>query len=381
MAPKFSKRLDWSIPRNALADAVEKRRSSGRVLCDLTESNPTVAGIEYPPAHQLLADERVLRYEPTARGLLTAREAVSEYYDGSVHPDRILLTASTSEAYSFLFKLLCDPGDQVLVPRPSYPLFDMLAQLESVRVVQYPLHYHEGWFIDIQAIDEAITPSTRAIVWVNPNNPTGSFLKRAEYSAIARLCSNHGLALISDEVFADYPLDVEAEAMPSLTSTEECLCFSLSGLSKVCGMPQLKLGWIVASGPGHREALQRLEWIADTFLSVGTPVQYAAPALLESRDLIQCQIRRRTTGNLAHLCDACLASSCRVLRVEGGWYATLQVPNTNGEEDWALDLLERGVLVQPGFFFDFETEGYLVLSLLTPSETFEEGVGHILNAC
>ena len=189
------------------------------------------------------------------------------------------------------------------------------------------------------------------------------------------------LALISDEVFADYPLDVEAEAMPSLTSTEECLCFSLSGLSKVCGMPQLKLGWIVASGPGHREALQRLEWIADTFLSVGTPVQYAAPALLESRDLIQCQIRRRTTGNLAHLCDACLASSCRVLRVEGGWYATLQVPNTNGEEDWALDLLERGVLVQPGFFFDFETEGYLVLSLLTPLETFEEGVGHILNAC
>jgi aspartate/methionine/tyrosine aminotransferase len=187
--------------------------------------------------------------------------------------------------------------------------------------------------------------------------------------------------LISDEVFADYGLELNAEAMLSLTGADQCLCFALSGLSKVCGMPQMKLGWIVGSGPGHEEALQKLEWIADTFLSVSTPVQFAAPAMLASRASIQQSIRARIEGNLAYLRAACLQTACRVLRVEGGWFATLQVPNTKSEEEWTLELLDRGVLVQPGFFFDFESEGYLILSLLTDSETFEKGVGHILNAC
>ena len=382
MAPHYSKRLDWSLSRNALTQAIEKRQTSGHSICDLTQSNPTEAGIPYPPFHEWLADPRILRYEPTAHGLLTAREAVAEYYRGTAHLDRILLTASTSEAYSYLFKLLCDPGDEILVPRPSYPLFDMLAQLESVRVTHYPLHYHEGWFIDIAALQSAITPRTRAVVWVNPNNPTGSYLKRSEYAAIACLCSEKGLALISDEVFADYSFEENPDALRSVTGTDACLSFSLSGLSKVCGMPQMKLGWIVASGPGHEEAVARLEWIADTFLSVGAPVQCAAPALLQSRDSIQRAIRTRTSCNLASLHEMRHpASPWRVLRVEGGWYVTLQPPNTKSEEERTLQLLDSGVLVQPGFFFDFESEPYLVISLLTEPQTFVTGVKHILNAC
>ena len=382
MAQRYSKRLDWSLSRNVLTDALEQRRASGDHIHDLTQSNPTEAGISYPSFHEWLADPRILQYEPNPRGLLSAREAVSEYYDGTVHPGRILLTASTSEAYSYLFKLLCDPGDEVLVPRPSYPLFDMLAQLECVRALQYPLRYHEGWFIDIEALRQAVTPRTRAIVWVNPNNPTGSYLKRAEYAAVAELCAGHGMALISDEVFADYAFEENPDALRSLTPTEGCLSFSLSGLSKVCGMPQMKLGWVVASGPGSDAAIDRLEWIADTFLSVGAPVQCAARALLASRKDIQQRIRTRTSRNLAFLHAMRLPSSAwRVLRVEGGWYATLHVPSTRSEEEWTLELLARGVLVQPGFFFDFESEPYLVVSLLTETETFETGIRHILNAC
>jgi hypothetical protein len=216
---------------------------------------------------------------------------------------------------------------------------------------------------------------------VNPNNPTGSFLKHAEYSAMADLCNQHGLALISDEVFADYGLDIDPEALRSLVKLQECPCFSLSGLSKVCGLPQMKLGWIVGSGPGHMAAMDKLEWIADAFLSVGAPVQYAAAGLLEGGHSVQQAIRKRTTGNLTYLRDAVCETACRVLRVEGGWYATLSVPKVRGEEEWTLQLLQQGVLVQPGYFFDFESEAFLILSLLTEPKAFHEGVRHILNAC
>lgn len=381
MAPKFSKRLEWSSARNALTDAIEKRRAAGGMLFDLTQSNPTAAGIVYPRFTDLLADERALRYEPNPRGLVTARDAVSDYYGGVASPDRIVLTASTSEAYSYLFKLLCDPGDQVLVPRPSYPLFEMLAGLESVQVVQYPLRYCDGWFLDMDALRDSINDRTRAIVWVNPNNPTGSFLKRAEYSVIAALCSERGLAFIADEVFADYPLEIAEDSVQSFTGLQECLSFSLSGLSKVCGLPQMKLGWIVAGGPAHCEALDRIEWIADTFLSVGSPIQYAARGMLAARAEIQECIRDRTAENLAFLRATFANTSCRVLRAEGGWYATLQVPGTRTEEQWTLDLLESGVVVQPGYFFDFESEAFLIVSLLTQSDIFQKGVRHILNAC
>jgi len=297
--------------------------------------------------------------------------------------DRILLTASTSEAYGFLFKLLANPGDEVLVPRPSYPLFEFLAALESVRVVQYPLHYDGGWAVDFEALAARINARTRAVLIVNPNNPTGSFLKQGESEQLIALCAKHDLAMISDEVFADYGLADDPRRVSSLHSVESVLAFSLSGLSKAVGLPQMKLGWIVVSGPTEtrRQAWNRLELIADTYLSVSAPVQWAAAELLETRHAIQEQIVSRVRANLAHLRSHCGPDSTwRVLNVEGGWYAIMQAPRVRSEEEWVLSLLENdGVLVQPGYFFDFEREAFLVISLLTRPEIFELGVGKILS--
>jgi aspartate/methionine/tyrosine aminotransferase len=300
-----------------------------------------------------------------------------------VSPDRILLTASTSEAYAYLFKLLCDPGDEVLVPRPSYPLFEFLAHVENVRVAHYPMHYDGGWYIDTHALEGAITPRARAIVFVSPNNPTGSFLKVTEHQALSALCARHGMALIVDEVFKDYAFGSDAARVPTTAVREEALTFTLSGLSKVCGLPQVKLGWMVCSGPEEDRAAawQRLELIADTFLSVGAAVQYATPELLGMRDGIQDQIRSRTRGNLDFLQAALSATAARVLHVEAGWYATVQVPRVRSEEEYVLALIEeRGVLVQPGFFYDFESEAFLVLSLLTEPAIFRKGVEELAAA-
>jgi alanine-synthesizing transaminase len=317
-----------------------------------------------------------LRYDPRPAGSTVAREAVCRYYADAgctVAPDQVLLTASTSEAYQYLFKLLTDPGDEVLVPRPSYPLFEFLATMESLRVVSYPLAYHAGWSIDCDTLAAAITNRTRAIVLVNPNNPTGSFLKRDEL----RFLQSIGLPLISDEVFADYAFDDDPQRVRTLADCTETLSFSMSGLSKIAGLPQMKLGWIVISGPpaARAEAKDKLEWIADTYLSVSTPVQLAAPRLLELGKHVQTQIAARVRANLAWLESAIPPDSpCRILAVEGGWYATLQVPRIRHEEEWALELLEKDhALVQPGFFFDFESEAFLVLSLLTEPNIFHEG--------
>ncbi|MGA3187897.1 MAG: pyridoxal phosphate-dependent aminotransferase [Bryobacteraceae bacterium] len=358
----FSSRLDWSLETNTLS-ALLKTKSH---ILDLTESNPTRASFEYPSQEILsaLTDARSLVYQPDPRGLLSAREAVAEYY-GNVPASRILLTASTSEAYSYLFKLLCDPGDEILSPRPSYPLFEFLAGLESVRIVQYPLRYDGVWHIDFDCLSRAITPRTRAIVVVNPNNPTGSFLKPDEWEKLQQF----GLPILSDEVFSDYAFSPVARL-----SSPSVLVFSMSGLSKIAALPQMKLGWIVASGPGHEAALDRLELIADTYLSVATPVQFALPRLLQASSGVRAQIMTRTRANLA-----LLKSATRPLHVEGGWYAVLQVPRTRTEEEWALTLLDRqNVLVQPGFYFDFESEAFLVLSLLTKPEVFAEGIERLI---
>ena len=379
----FSSRLTWDTPANPLARLLAQKRVSGATILDLTESNPTAAGFQYPRDSILaaLADPRLLCYEPAPAGSPVARAAVAGYYT-RVDAARILLTASTSEAYALLFKLLADPGDEVLVPRPSYPLFDFLAALESVRVVEYPLVYHGGWAVDFDALARKITPRTRAIVVVNPNNPTGSYLKKSELVQLTGLCRDHDLTVLSDEVFSDYALTDDPRRVGSLVNVDDVLTFSLSGLSKLVGLPQLKLGWIVVSGPSQarEQAFERLELIADTYLSVGTPVQWAAARLLDLRPAIQGQILERVRDNLAFLRSQIGSGSpWRLLEPEGGWYAVIQAPRIHTEEDWVLTLLdEDDVLVQPGFFFDFESEAFLVASLLTPARVFEEGVRRIL---
>ena len=377
----LSSRLRWQANPNRLAALLAEKRREGAAVLDLTESNPTRAGLVYPDGEILaaLADPRSLRYDPDPRGLVSAREAVSQYYAErgvDVAASRILLTASTSEAYSYLFKLLADPGDAILVPRPSYPLFEYLAAMESVEVRQYPLRYDGGWHIDFAELESAIDARTRAIVVVNPNNPTGSFLKRDEWERLERL----EIPILSDEVFADYGFDTDPRRVQTLAGGDSgVLTFAMSGLSKIAGLPQMKLGWIVAGGPGHQAALEGLEWIADTFLSVATPVQIALPSLLAASATVQAQILARARANLARLRDAIgAAPACRVLAVEGGWYAVVQVPRTRSEEEWALQLLaRRDVLVQPGYFYDFESEAFLVLSLLPAPEIFTEGLRRI----
>ncbi len=381
----FSSRLQWDVRPNRLSALLESKRRRGAAILDLTESNPTHAGLSYPGGAILgaLADGRALVYEPQPAGSAEARSTVAGYYrerGHSVAQERILITTSTSESYAYLFKLLADPGDEVLAPRPSYPLFEFLAKLESVRIVQYPLVYHGSWSVEFDALERSITARTRAVVLVNPNNPTGSFLKKDELARLSAICAQRQIPIISDEVFADYPFRPDRERVQTLVNPCEALTFSLSGLSKVSGLPQMKLGWIAAGGPGAGEALERLELIADTYLSVGTPVQHALSRLLEEGKAVQQQIARRTSGNLDSLKAAVAGdSACQVLDVEGGWYATLRVPRTRSEEEWTLELLEKeNVLVQPGFFYDFDSEAYLVLSLLTPPDTFREGVARVL---
>ena len=382
----FSSRLQWDLRPNPLSLLAEEKRRAGVRIFDLTQSNPTSAQLAYPGDEILspLGDPRALLYQPGPRGLDSARRAVSQYYAGrgaSVSPDRVIITASTSEAYAYLFKLFADPGDEILTPRPSYPLFGFLANLESVQVRQYPLRFDGVWHVDFDALAGLIGPRTRAIVVVNPNNPTGSFLKSDELEKLEALISPRNIPILSDEVFADYAFAPDSSRVHTLTSAHSALSFSMSGLSKIAGLPQMKIGWIVANEPGHELALQRLEWIADTYLSVSAPAQLAFPRWLQLSEGIRKQIQDRTICNLTHLRRVIDEnSSCRVLPVEGGWYATIQVPRTRTEEEWAVALLaEHDVLVQPGFFFDFEDEAFLVVSLLTAPDTFAEGVRRLVD--
>lgn len=385
MNVRFSSRLAWHLPNNPIDDLRRRKVEAGTAILDLTESNPTHAGFRYDREGLLAAlhQPAALDYDPQPAGLEPAREAVAAYYAErgmAVDPGRILLTTSTSEAYSYLFQLLADPGDEILVPRPSYPLFEFLAGLQSVRVGGYPLHYDGGWFVDLHALEMAITPRTCAIVLVNPNNPTGSYLKEREREELVKMAAGHGIAILSDEVFADYEFEPDPSRVVSLAAESRALTFSLSGLSKVVGLPQMKLGWIVVSGPPElqAQAWRRLEWIADTYLSVSAPIQWAAAGLLAQRGAIQSQIRQRTAANLARLQAASGDAPWSLWRVEGGWYAILQVPRILSEEEWALELLDRhDVFVQPGFFYDFESEAYLVLSLLTREDVFAEGVSRL----
>ncbi len=375
----FSRRTGWDAAPNRIALALEERRRSGRPVLDLTETNPTRIGLPMPGKEILaaLADSRGLRYEPAPFGLRAAREAVSRYHGGAVPPEHVVLTASTSEAYSLLFKLLADPGDQVLVPVPSYPLFTYLANLENVETVPYPCAWEgDGWFIDFSRLEDAIGERARALVLVSPNNPTGSIIRRGEADRLLMLCRDRGLALIADEVFADYRFDEEASRMPSLAGREETLTFVLGGLSKACLLPQMKAAWIAVSGCAARrdEALERLEIVADTYLSVNTPIQLALPQLLALRPIIHPPATARLAANRATLARSLDGSAATPLLPEGGWSAVVRVPGHPGEEERVLRLLERhGLSVHPGFFFDFPSEAFLVVSLLVPEDAFARG--------
>jgi alanine-synthesizing transaminase len=368
---------------NALSLALRAARASGRPVLDLTVSNPTTAGVPYDTAEILraFADARALTYEPEAFGLPSAREAVARELSvrGTVvDPARVVLTASTSEAYSFLFKVLCDAGDDVLVPQPSYPLFDHLAAFEGVRLVPYELSYDGAWHLDADTLRRAVTPRTRAILSVSPNNPTGSYLKKSELAAMASL----GLPIVSDEVFATYPLRDDPERAWTALEASGVLVFAMGGLSKMAALPQMKLAWTVVAGPERlvADALARLELVADSFLSVGAPVQHALPALLASRNVASGAILARVRKNLDVVRRALKPTSAvTLLDVEGGWNATLRVPRTQSDEAWALELLAKdGVYVHPGHFFDFPREGHLIVSLLTPEAELADGVARIV---
>jgi len=386
----FSQRTNWNLAENDLASAVRARRAAGQPLLDLTVSNPTNCGFVYDDAALLapLSNLTALHYEPDPLGMITAREAVARYYSdagATVPPDRLCLTTSTSEAYSFLFRLLCNAGDQVLVARPSYPLFDYIAQLDDVQLREYPLLYDpnadlssgHGWAIDLHALEAAITPNTRAVILVHPNNPTGNFASSSEREALEAICAQHRLALIVDEVFLDYSLESEhGSAQRSFaTDQSQCLTFVLSGISKVCGLPQMKASWIAACGPQHlvSKAMQRIEIISDTFLSMNAPVQCALPTWLATRRAFQQQARDRMASNLA-LIDASLhGTSAQRFALHGGWTAVLRVPRTVEGKPFAEAALDRAVLVQPGEFYGLD-EGRAVLSLLTLPETLTAGL-------
>ncbi len=379
---RFSERTNWNTEESELAWAHRLRVEAGLPIADLTASNPTRCGFVYDPSLlAALANPHALDYDPQPRGLLSAREAVCAYYADhgvTLQPEQIVLTTSTSEAYSFLFRLLCDAGNEILVAQPGYPLFDFLAVLDDVRLKAAPLVYDHGWQIDAQGFRRAITPQTRAIVLVHPNNPTGHFTKPWEAAELARLCREFDLALIVDEVFLDYGFDGPGKSFAA--GLEGVPVFVVSGLSKIAGLPQMKAAWIVAAGPEAATALDRLEVIADTFLSMNAPVQHAIPAWLEGRESIQRQIQARTAANLAEL-DRQLARLTEVsrLEVEGGWYAVLRIPALRPDEHTVLALLERGVWVHPGYFFGMSDSGWLVVSLLATEAEFSAGVAGLVD--
>ncbi len=406
----FSSRVPDGRTANRLSRTNARLRAGGVAVTDLTESNPTRVGLRYrPDLLQALASRAGLRYEPSPRGLPGARQAVASWLsrlphragspgatpslEGPEHlgvaaprpvdPDRVALTAGTSEAYGCLFKLLCDPGDRVLVPHPSYPLLEHLARFEGVEPAPYPLVHHGSWRIDAEGLRAAAGPRTRAVIVVNPNNPTGSFLAPDDHEALKALCRERGLRLIVDEVFNPYPIDpLPGNTRSMLAAPADVLTFVLGGLSKAVGLPQVKLGWIVVDGPGDEvdAALDALDLLLDAYLSVSTPVQLAAERLLAEGASVTLQIRARIAANHRTLVRAAARyPAAGLLRTEGGWYAVIQVPATETEEHLALELLEQDhVLVHPGYFFDFPREAFFVTSLLPEPQRFEAGVTRLL---
>ena len=384
----FSTRTNWPLARNAFTLALDELRASGVPLRDLTASNPTQCGFHYDASAILSAfqNSSALLYDPQPQGTLAARQEVARYYredhQTTVNPESLFLTTSTSEAYSYAFRLLCNPGDELLLPKPSYPLFEFLAGLQDIRLVPYSLAYAHGWFIDFQSLERAITPRTRAILLVHPNNPTGSYVQPEELARLNALCHKHDLALIVDEVFLDFAFDTPPRQ--TFAANTDALTFTLSGLSKISALPQMKLAWLILTGPASltRPALNRLEIIADTFLSLSAPAQAALPALLAQRHPLRKQLLDRINENRAQL-QALLRAQplAELLHADAGWYAVLRVHSPSSDEALAIRLLrDHHVVIHPGHFYDFPSNGFLVLSLITPAPDFRSGIQVLVNS-
>jgi len=382
----FADRTNWNLDANRLSEALARHRAIRRPLLDLTASNPTECGFNYdrPAIMRALSDADALDYKPDPKGLETARQAVAAYYaarSNEVSIENILLTTSTSEAYSFVFRMLCNPGDELLIPTPSYPLFEFLADIQDVKLARYPLVYDYHWQIDFHALEQAITSRTRGAIVVHPNNPTGHFCKPEDLTRLNEVCSARQMALIADEVFLDFVL-TGAQPLSFATNTG-ALTFTMSGLSKISGLPQMKTAWLITTGPEHlrKQALARLEVIADTYLSMNAPMQLATPVFLEQRRGFQKQLMTRVRRNLSEL-DRQLAGqkSCSRLRMEGGWNTVLRVPATRSDEELAIELLAtRDVYAHPGHFYDFPSNGYLIVSVITPEPEFAKGIERLLS--
>lgn len=382
----FSRRTNWTLTPNRFTQAQHELQSTGAPIFDLTLSNPTNAELHYDEEAimQALIQPDALDYDPQPKGLLVAREAVTNYYKSqheNIGPESVILTTSTSEGYSYVFRLLCNPDDEILIPQPSYPLFEFLADLQDVKLVPYTLIYDHGWQIDFPSLYKLVNHHTRAVIVVHPNNPTGYYVSPPQQADLNNFCREYNLATIVDEVFLDYAHD--GAPRQTFASNQDALTFTLSGLSKISALPQMKLAWIVTSGPDElvNPALARLEVIADTYLSLNAPIQLAATKLLEQRKNIQPLLLDRVRTNLEEL-DRSLArqKTCQRLAVEGGWYAILRVPAVQSDEDLAIDILRKtSVLVHPGHFYDFASDGYLVISLIPPPEIFRDGIHRLLD--
>ncbi len=382
----FSQRTNWKLSPNRLTQALEAVRAPGTKLLDLSVSNPTACGLQYDTRAILSAfqNPKALTYHPQPKGLLSAREEVVRYYRDDhhtkLHAESVVLTTSTSEAYSYVFRLLCNPQDEILVPKPSYPLFDFLADLQDVTLVPYSLEYAHGWFVDFQSVIRALTPRTRAILLVHPNNPTGSYVRTEEVQHLNSICRERNLALIVDEVFLDYHF--EGASPYTFAANQDALTFTLSGLSKIAALPQMKMAWVATTGPDSlvRAALDRLEVVADTYLSLNAPTQWAMTKLFEQRRSLQPQLLQRIRENLVTLKKLLSSqSTCEHLDADGGWYAVLRVSAQRSDEDVVIELLEKQhVLVHPGHFYDFPRDGFLVVSLITPTGVFQQGVSALL---
>jgi len=381
----FADRTSWNLTTNRLAEALARHRATGKPLLDLTVSNPTECGFAYDndAILQALSNPAATIYQPEPRGLATARRAIAEYYAArgcDVPVEDILLTTSTSEAYSFVFRLLCNPGDELLIPAPSYPLFDFLADIQDVKLIRYPLFYDHGWEIDFHALEQAITQRTRGVIVVHPNNPTGHYTNSAAMKRLNEICSPNNMAIVADEVFLDFSLTRELH--PSFAANREALTFTMSGLSKIAGLPQMKAAWLITSGREQwkSQARARLDVIADAYLSMNAPIQLAVPSFLQQRHAFQKQLIARMRGNLCELDRQITAQkSCSRLKVEGGWCVVLRVPATRPDEELAVDLLESsGIYVHPGHFYDFPSDGYFIASLITPEHDFAEGIRRLL---